>query len=98
MASIADALADVHRYLGAGEFARAEQALRQVLHQAPSHYEALCLLGFALQHRGEFDEAERCYAGALEIQPDSAAAWFARATIQRRLMRPDEAAESFKRT
>jgi cytochrome c-type biogenesis protein CcmH/NrfG len=98
MASIADVMGEAQRHLGAGRLDRAERLLRQVLETSPKHFEALCLLGFSLKQRAVLGEAERCYARALEVRPESAPAWFAHGEVLRQLERNDAAVDSFNRT
>src|SRR4051812_46041660 len=52
-----------------GRASEAEQALRSALQNHPRDARALSLLGVILDSQKRYEEAERCYAQALEIAP-----------------------------
>jgi hypothetical protein len=98
MASVADMLADVRRHLAAGRPDLADPLLRRLLAEDPSHHQALCLLGYLSNQRGDPEEAERCFATALAITPGPPAAYFARGIALVALDRKAEAVGCFERT
>jgi protein O-GlcNAc transferase len=57
-----------------GQLAAAEQLYRQILVQAPQHFDALHLLGLVAFQRGDPDSALRLIGQALTLNPNSAPA------------------------
>lgn len=68
----------------AREFAEARDLLLEVLRRFPGSAEARFVLGNAHEGLGDLESAERDFDQVLEIRPDSAANWHARARIRDR--------------
>ena len=77
--------------------ARARQAYRQVLEQAPEHTEAHINLGRLLHAAGETSEAEAHYRLALAVRPDDSTALFNLGVVLEDMGRPSEAMAAYKR-
>ncbi len=69
----ADTLSDAVALLRHGELSAAEQTLRTELKTHPDNADALGLLGIVLDNERKFDEAERIYRRALELNGHSSA-------------------------
>ncbi len=80
-----------------GEFARAEQACRQVLAVRPAEPTALHLLGVCLLQQGRAVEAELALAACLQAQPEDPAALGNRGIALHALGRFDEALDCYER-
>ncbi|MCC6751597.1 MAG: dynamin family protein [Deltaproteobacteria bacterium] len=89
--AVKDALEAGQAALGAGELARAEELLRQVVAQAPEHPRGAFLLGLALLRQGRFAEARVALEAARALRPDEGEVLAALALAQRGLGE-DEAA------
>src|SRR5690348_2958824 len=63
------------RLMNAGDWAKAEQTLRAVLHAHPKQPEALNMLGITAGKQGRVEEAESLFHKALGSDPSLAAAW-----------------------
>lgn len=68
----------------AREFAEARDLLREVLRRFPGSAEARFVLGNAHEGLGDLESAERDFDQVLELQPEAAANWHARARIRDR--------------
>src|SRR5262245_12465877 len=80
-----------------GKLHEAEMLSRELLTLEPRHFSALHTLGAIHSRRGEFVEAERLIAKALEIDYRSAFAWNGHGSALRGLKRFDEAVKSYRR-
>jgi cytochrome c-type biogenesis protein CcmH/NrfG len=78
-------------------FAEAVWFLEATLKRYPESLTAWLQLGVAWQNLGRMDQAEQAYRRAVDVDPDSADAWFRLGCVQA-LRRPQDAAESFRRT
>jgi predicted TPR repeat methyltransferase len=84
----------VHR---AGDLDAAEAAYRAILERLPASFHALHMLGALRGQRGDWAEAERLIARAVEIDPDVAAAHANLGNARRLLGRREEALASYAR-
>jgi predicted Zn-dependent protease len=73
-ATIASQLDRAARLVHAGDWAKAEQALRALLRAHPNQPDALNLLGIAAGKQGRAEEAEMLFRKALQSNPSLAAA------------------------
>ncbi len=73
-----------------------ETLMKHTLHVTKDNYIAYNNLGFALQRRGELDEAIRCYREALRIKPDNAESFNNLGIVRERQGRPDEAVDNYR--
>jgi len=92
-----DATQRIGRLFAAGELRAAEIVCRQLLERQPDHFGALHALGAVHAKRGQFAEAERFIARALEIDGTSPLAWNGHGSALRGLKRLDEALTSYRR-
>jgi len=81
----------------AGRLDEAESLYRQVLQQAPGHFDATHLLGVIALQRGDLPGAEKLIAQALVARPKDASALNNLGTTLLRAHRLDEAREQFER-
>ena len=81
----------------AGRLDEAEALYRQVLQQAPGHFDATHLLGVIALQRGDLGDAEKLIAQALVAKPRDASALNNLGTTLLRARRLDEAREQFER-
>ena len=81
----------------AGRLDEAESLYRQVLQQAPGHFDATHLLGVVALQRGDLAAAEKLIAQALVAKPRDASALNNLGTTLLRARRLDEAREQFER-
>jgi predicted O-linked N-acetylglucosamine transferase (SPINDLY family) len=70
MATVSEALAQANQYLQAGQYAYAEQLLRQVVAAAPANADAWRRLALAVQSLGRADEAINYFQHSIQCQPD----------------------------
>jgi predicted O-linked N-acetylglucosamine transferase (SPINDLY family) len=84
------------QYQQAGQFAQAEQLLRQVVQAAPSHADAWRRLGACVHALGRLDEAITDYQQALRFQPDFAEAFNDLGIALAQTGRLDEAIQTFQ--
>ncbi len=80
-----------------GRIAEAERLYGQILSVAPTHFDALHLLGLVKIQQGLVDEGVRRIQAALAANPGSARAWFNLGIGFVQLDRADEALASFDR-
>lgn len=80
-----------------GQLAEAEQLYRQILTQAPQHFDALHLSGLVAFQRGDPDSALRLIGQALTLNPNSAPAQANLGMILSALGRPAAALPCFDR-
>jgi tetratricopeptide (TPR) repeat protein len=84
-------------FLLQGQLAQAEESFRDILKQAPDHFNALHLLGAIEFQRGRLEDAVQLICQALEINPKSEEAHFNMGMILLSLKRPEDALASFDR-
>lgn len=78
-----------------GKWDQAEELYRKVLRVAPTHFQALYLLGMLALHREQYAEAVTLIDRALNINPEHVDAQFDRATALEELRRYPEALGSY---
>ena len=97
LAAIADAsrrAAESHR---AGKLDEAERIYRDVLAEAPDHFDALHALGVIAAQRRDFSRAQALLQRALEVEPHVADAQANQANVQNALGRYEDALASAER-
>ena len=72
MATLNDLFQTAYQFHRNGQFAQAESAYRQLIHQQPRHADALHLLGVLCHQTARHEEAATLIARAIAIQPDNA--------------------------
>jgi tetratricopeptide (TPR) repeat protein/SAM-dependent methyltransferase len=97
VANLADVLQRAVQLHQQGRIAEAERLYGQVLSVAPTHFDALHLLGLVKLQQGQIDEGVRRIQAALAANPGSARAWLNLGIGLIQLDRADEALASFDR-
>jgi len=80
-----------------GDLDQAERLYREILAQAPAHFDALHLLGLVQHQRGHHAAAVELIGRAIKIDADNAVAYSNLGIVLRELKRPEEALASFDR-
>jgi predicted O-linked N-acetylglucosamine transferase (SPINDLY family) len=88
---IADLFARAHAFHRSGDLAKAQAGYKKLLKKRPNHFDALYLLGLSEHQSNNSESAERHMRRALVVDPQSAAARYARAVILATLRREAEA-------
>ena len=90
-------LGEAWRLHRTGEYERAEQIYRDIIHADPSNYDAHHRLAFLHGQRGRWEDAQRVMALAIELNPRAADAQFLRGAALQKLHRHEEAVGCFDR-
>jgi tetratricopeptide (TPR) repeat protein len=96
-ANLADVLQRAVQLHQQGRVAEAERLYGQILSVAPTHFDALHLLGLVKIQQGHVAEGARRIQAALAVNPGSARAWFNLGIGLVQLDRADEAVAGFDR-
>lgn len=78
-----------------GLIGQAQTLYRQILEQVPAHFDALHRLAITEAQTGRYAEADRLLEQALQLHPQSAAAWSDRGNVLHALQRFDDALACF---